>query len=402
MFERLKGPVVLAAGCVSIIWPGALIFGFPGVMSQHWQNAFQVGRAEVGQILFYVLAAVGIFMFLAGRWQERIGPSFLTILGIVFCGTGIITVGYASSIKIVYVWAFITGVSSAFIYLPVLSVAQRWYPHRRGLISGVVNMFFGLSAAIMAPTFSRMLHHQGHIPMTLTLGVLVLTIGLPAAVFVRFPERIAPSETGRAPQSSHAQASLSVKQSLRTRSYWFLWFTWAFAGAAGISMVTLSPAFGTSKNLPIDQAVLILTAFNTTNGLSRLVSGYLSDIIGRNKTMSLAFLLAGGAYVLLPHLEGLIRWATLAAIIGFAFGTLFAVSAPLVADCFGMDHFGAIFGLVFTAYGFVSGIIGPWLCGHLLDITQGNFTLVFSYLGSLMLISAILVKFTTPRTECSR
>ncbi|UCH19726.1 MAG: MFS transporter [Deltaproteobacteria bacterium] len=401
MVDRLKGPVVLAAGCVAIFWPGALIFGFPGVMSQHWQHAFQVGRAEVGQILFYVLAAVGIFMFLVGRWQERIGPSSLTVIGTVLCGTGIIMVGHASGIKIVYVWAFITGVSSAFVYLPVLSAGQRWYPHRRGLISGVVNMFFGLSAAIMVPTFSRLLNHEGHTSMTLTLGELVLIIGLPAAVFVRFPERLAPSETVRAPQSSYAQASLSVKQSLRTRSYWFLWFTWAFAGAAGISMVTLSPAFGISKNLPIGQAVLMLTAFNITNGLSRLVSGYLSDIIGRNKTMSLAFLLAGGAYVLLPHLEGIVRWATLTAIIGFAFGTLFAVSAPLVADCFGMDHFGTIFGLVFTAYGFVSGIIGPWLCGHLLDITRGNFTLVFSYLGSLMLISAILVKMITPRSECS-
>lgn len=401
MLDRIKGPVVLAAGCVAVFWPGALIFGFPGVMGQLWQNAFQVGRAEVGQILFYVLAAVGIFMFLTGRWQERIGPSFLTIIGTALCGTGIIMVGYASSIKIVYVWAFITGISSAFIYLPVLSAAQRWYPHRRGLISGVVNMFFGLSAAIMTPTFSRMLNHQGHMAMTMTLGVLVLTIGLPAAVFVRFPEKMASGISGRASQSSHAQASLSVRQSLRTRSYWFLWFTWACAGAAGISMVTLSPAFGTSKNLPIEQAVLILTAFNITNGLSRLVSGYLSDLIGRNKTMSLTFLLAGGAYILLPHLEGLSRWATLAAIIGFSFGTLFAVSAPLVADCFGMDHFATIFGLIFTAYGFVSGIIGPWLCGHLLDITQGNYTLVFSYLGGLMFISAILVKITTPQTTRS-
>ena len=151
----------------------------------------------------------------------------------------------------------------------------------------------------------------------------------------------------------------------------------------------------------MDHAVFILTAFNLTNGSSRLVSGFLSDIIGRDKTMSLAFLLAGGAYFLFPYLEGLIAWAILATIVGFAFGTLFAVSAPLIGDCFGMDHFGVIFGLVFTAYGFVSGIIGPWLCGHLLDITGGNFTLVFSYLGSLTLVSAILVKLTAPPSECT-
>jgi hypothetical protein len=105
-------------------------------MSQHWQSAFQVGRAEIGQILFYVLAAVGIFMFLIGRWQEKIGPSWLSVIGIVICGTSTIAVGYVTGIKAVYLWASIIGVSSAFIYLPALTVAQRWYPHRRGLVSG--------------------------------------------------------------------------------------------------------------------------------------------------------------------------------------------------------------------------------------------------------------------------
>jgi OFA family oxalate/formate antiporter-like MFS transporter len=370
-------------------------------MSQHWQSMFQVGRAEVGQILFYVLAGVGIFMFLIGRWQEKVGPSWLTVIGIFICGTSTIAVGYVTSIKTVYLWASIIGISSAFIYLPALTAAQRWYPHRRGLVSGAVNLFFGLSAAIMAPIFTHMLQHQGYTSMTLTLGVLVLSIGLPAAAFVRFPQKTALDGTDPALQSLMGQPSLSARQSLRTQSFWFLWFTWALAGAAGISMVMLSTAFGISKELSMGHAVLILTAFNLTNGSSRLVSGFLSDIIGRAKTMSLAFVLAGIAYFLFPHLEGLITWAILATIAGFAFGTLFSVSAPLIGDCFGMDHFGAIFGLVFTAYGFVSGIIGPWLCGHLLDITGGNFTLVFSYLGSLTLVSAILVKLTTPPSECT-
>jgi len=398
---RLSGPLVLTASCVAIFWPGALIFGFPGVMSQHWQSVFQVGRAEIGQILFYVLAAVGVFMFLIGRWQEKIDPSWLTVIGIAICGTSTIAVGYVNGINTVYLWAAIIGVSSAFIYLPALTVVQRWYPHRRGLASGAVNLFFGLSAAIMAPIFNHMMQHQGYTAMTLTLGVLVLSIGLPAAAFIRLPQKTSSDSTGRGLQSPMSQASLSARQSLRTQSFWFLWFTWAFAGAAGISMVTLATAFGISKELPMGYAVLILTAFNLTNGSSRLVSGFLSDIIGRNKTMSSTFLLAGCAYFLFPHLDGFIVWAILAATAGFAFGTLFAVSAPLIGDCFGMDHFGAIFGLVFTAYGFVSGIIGPWLCGHMLDITGGNYTLVFSYLGSLTLVSAILVKLTTPASACT-
>jgi OFA family oxalate/formate antiporter-like MFS transporter len=139
-----------------------------------------------------------------------------------------------------------------------------------------------------------------------------------------------------------------------------------------------------------------LTAFNLTNGLSRLVSGFISDLIGRRTTMSLAFVAAGAAYLLMSHLEGLLLWSILAAGIGVALGTLFAVSAPLVANCFGLQHFGAIFGLTFTAYGFASGVLGPWLSGYLLDVTGGDFTLVFTYLGLLLLASAVLIKLVTP------
>jgi len=141
---------------------------------------------------------------------------------------------------------------------------------------------------------------------------------------------------------------------------------------------------------------VILTAFNITNGLSRLLTGYLSDIIGRNFAMSLTFFAAGCAYLVLPHVDSLALSASLAAIIGFGFGTLFGVSAPLVTDCFGMKHFGAVFGLVFTAYGFVAGIIGPSLSGYILDATNGNFTAVFAYLGIFCLMSSVFIRFVLP------
>jgi len=83
-------------------------------------------------------------------------------------------------------------------------------------------------------------------------------------------------------------------------------------------------------------------------------------------------------------------------VIGFAFGTLFGVSAPLATDCFGMQHFGAIFGLVFTAYGFIAGVIGPSLAGYILDATNGNFYVVFGYLGIFCLMSGVFIRFVVP------
>jgi OFA family oxalate/formate antiporter-like MFS transporter len=172
--------------------------------------------------------------------------------------------------------------------------------------------------------------------------------------------------------------------------------TWTLAGAAGISMTVLSTGYGLSLGLPLESSVLILTAFNLTNGTGRLASGYLSDQWGRARIMSLAFLAAALAYFLFPLADDLPSSAILAAVVGFAFGTLFSVSAPLVADCFGLDHFGAIFGLTFAAYGFIAGPLGPALAGHLLDLNGGDFVPVFLYLGAFSLLAALSIRQVVP------
>ena len=161
-------------------------------------------------------------------------------------------------------------------------------------------------------------------------------------------------------------------------------------------MSILATAYGLSKGFDLGSAILILTAFNFTNGTGRIISGFLSDKIGRIRTMSMAFLAAGLAYFVLPMAGSLTSCAILASIVGFAHGTLFSVSAPLVADSFGLKHFGAIFGLAFAAYGFVAGPLGPTLSGVILDVTNDNFFLVFLYLAIFYLISGFCIRMVSP------
>jgi OFA family oxalate/formate antiporter-like MFS transporter len=393
---RIKGRRVLIASCAAIFWPGGLIFSLPGLLGPYWQQTFLVGKGAVGQTLFFVLAAVGLFMFLAGRWQEKIGPAWLMAIGAILCGGSTMVLRYASSINHIYVWSFLIGASSACIYIPALTAAQLWYPHKRGLVSGLVNFVFAFSAALISPIFVQLLNFLSHNEIALVLGLTALVCGLAAVPFIRFPEAGASATTDKPQTTVSSGRDLTVPQSLRTAAFWFLWMTWALAGAAGIAMIPLSTSFGLARGLGINQAVLILTAFNLTNGLSRPASGYLSDIIGRNVTLSLAFLAGGCAYFLMPFLNGLTGWCILAAVVGYGFGTLFAVSAPLASDCFGLAHFGAILGLVFTGYGFVAGPLGPWLSGLVLDKTGGNFGMVFGYLGTFYVVSAIIIWFTRP------
>jgi len=391
---------------VAIFWPGALTFGFPGVMAPAWQEMFHVGRAATGLVIFFMLAAVGAFMFLAGRWQEQYGPRKMIILGIAFTAFSSVVAAYASSIYMVYAWAFLNGLASSFVYVPALTVVQWWYPQKKGLVAGTVSMVFGLSAAVMSPLFGKMLIALGYLSMNLVIAFLTLAFGFAGAYFACAPgaesrdstrDRNLEKETaGTKRLEDPLKRSLTPGESLHTRSFWFLWITWTLAGAAGVSMSILATGYGLFRGFGLESAILLLTAFNLTNGSGRIISGFLSDRFGRNRIMSAAFLAAGIAYFALPFAKSLAACAFLAAVVGFAFGTLFSVSAPLVADCFGLRHFGAIFGLTFAAYGFVAGPLGPTLSGYLLDRTGDNFFLVFAYLGAFFLLASACIHMVVP------
>ena len=402
----MKASLAVLGSCIAIFWPGALTFGFPGVMASVWQEMFHVGRAATGLTLFFMLAAVGAFMFLVGRWQERWGLRRMMAIGVILTAFASLVVSQASSIYTVYAWAFLNGMASSFVYVPALTLVQWCYPHKKGLVAGTVSMVFGLAAAIMSPLFAKMLSALGYEAMNLAIALLTISFGLLGAYFARAPQawenaasaRRAGGATAVKPtaQIIASAKSFTVKESLHTRSFWLLWITWTFAGAAGVSMTVLATGYGIFLGFPLSSAILILTAFNLTNGMSRLISGILSDRFGRTQVMSLAFLAAGVAYFTLPWTDGLVACALLASVVGFSFGTLFSVSAPLVADCFGLQHFGAIFGLTFAAYGFVAGPLGPTLSGYLLDVTNDNFFLVFLYLGIFCLLAGLCIRQVVP------
>jgi len=394
MAQKFGKTLILISCACAIFWPGAFIFGFPGVMRQHWQQVYDVGSTEVGQTVFYVLTGATCFMYLCGRWQEKFGPGTLAALGAVLCGSSAIWLSRAQNMNAVYIWALSVGASSAFIYVPALTAVQRWYPARRGLVSGFFNMAFGLAAAVMSPIFTALLSSWSYETTNLVLGCAALIVGLAAAAFIRFP---APDPAGPSADPKIDSISRTVAEAVKTGNFWYLWLTWVLAGAAGASMLVLATGFGLARGLSLTQAVAILTGFNVTNGAGRLLSGYFSDRLGRSRTMAVSFAGAALAYLIMPHWGGVWLWVVLAAVVGLAFGTLFAVSAPLAGDCFGMAHFGAIFGLVFTAYGFVSGPLGPWLSGYILDLTRGSYTIVFTYLGFMYLASAAIILRVRPR-----
>jgi len=388
---------VVVGAAAAIFFPGSLVFGLPGLMSTVWGSSLGVSAGALSYVMFFLLAALGIFMFVVGKWTNRLGAKSLIMLGTVLAALAAAMTAVVTNVWMIYGWAFLIGTATCFIYSPGIGIVQRCYPHIKGTVSGIVNLTFGISSALLVPLYRLWLDTYGHATLGLAISAFTLVIGLLAAQLISEPA----SSEGRSPSSAAASQAESINltltpaQAVRTKDFWLLWLVWSFMGAAGITMVTQSVRYGLYLGLGLAGASSILAAFNLTNGLSRLVSGALSDVLGRKLTLALSFVLAGVAYLMLASVSSLSLILFLAAAIGFGYGTLFACSAPLIAECFGLKHFGVIFGLVFTSFGFVSGLLGPVATGLILQTTNNNYAAAFVFLGLLCFVSAGLMFFVS-------
>jgi len=359
-------------------------------MVPYWQKTFGVDRGAIGQLMFYILTGTGSSMYLAGLLQKKIPYHLLIVTGNIVCSCAMLVSGFATSMSQIYIWGFLTGFFCGFVYIPVLTVAQTLYPEKKGTISGIANLTFGFSAALLSPIVNGLLFRTGAPVTTVLVGCVSLIISVIASYYIKAPDQDHDTVSSL---NSDADQTLSLKQILSMKSFWFLWCVWALSGAGGISMVTLSSVIGEMKGFSVNKSVYILIGFNIMNGLGRMISGHLSDHFRCQTILSLIFLCAGTAYLMLPYSQGIVTISLLAACVGLAFGSLFTVSAPLVTECFGLTNFGTVFGLVFTAYGFFAGFLGPWLSGLLLDYSSGDLRIACLMLACFYAIASVLIRF---------
>jgi OFA family oxalate/formate antiporter-like MFS transporter len=393
---------------MAIFWSGTIAFGYPGVMRAYWQETYNVGPGAVGLVVSFMLLALAVCMFFTGKWHMKIGMRKCLLIGAAFTAVAMLILNAAQDMTLVYVWAFVVNVGCSFIYGPGLATVQQWFPQKRGFVSGLLNLVFGISAAIMSPILGYLLREFGYNNMNYICMALIIVTIVIAAMIAEVPDKANLSEEEQAAHKAILTAlaekakqmgtqsvsvAYTVGEALRSKPFWLIWFTWVFMGSAGISMVTLSTSYTGSLGLA---GIMVLTTFNITNGVSRIIAGTLSDAIGGQKTGCISFIISAVGYFALPYMGTLSSIAFFSALVGYGFGTLFAITPPLASGIFGLKYFGMIFGLIFTAYGFVAGLAGPALAGYVLQATQNNYGVVFNYLAAFSLLGAFLIMLVKP------
>lgn len=403
--KDLQTVALKICGCAApIACSGIMCFGYPGVMNGYWREAFSASESELGAILTWMLLALAVMMFVSGKIHAKIGTARVFVVGTCFylAALGIYTL--ARSMTGIYVASFVSNLGCSFLYGPGFTAAQRIWPERKGLVSGTLNLIFGSTPAAFAPILHSLLGRVGYPAVNaLVASLFIASCVLSLAILRRvdldaIPDAASGGGDAREHDATNAamRRELTPAQALQARDFWMMWTIWATMGAAGIAMIYLAKSYSIAVGIA---GVTVLAAFNLTNGLSRIVVGTLSDRIGARLTSALAYLLAAAGYFVMPHVPSPWTVGVCAMCVGVGFGALFTVSGPILANRFGLRNFGAIFGLVFTGYGLVGGLAGPAVAGLLLEKTGGNFTVVFSYLGVLALIGAILTMFLSRSAE---
>lgn len=372
------------------------------------------------QVVFSVGVAVfAIVMVIAGRLMPKFGPRKLTIASAVFLGLGYILAGlfgaenYTTTLIFV---GIVGGAGIGFGYVVPIAVGMRWFPDKKGMITGLAVAGFGFGATLWMTLAGKLgalgggelIKKIGLSNTFVVLGVIFLVIILIGSIWMAFPpagwkpEGWNP-ETAKKAAKTEGAVDFTSWQMLKKVQFYLIALTYTFGAGAGlmsIGLMKLWPmeamqANGIAPEVAGAAATLAMAIFFALfNGLGRIIWGMISDKIGRKTSIAIMMATQGAFVILFQWMAGM--QATLyifAVLIGFNYGGLFSLFPTITADIFGNKNFGQNYGWVFLAYA-VGGIIFPILGGKLGDL--GNFPLAFTICGVLCFVAVLTIVLVKP------
>ena len=285
------------------------------------------------------------------------------------------------------------GAGIGFGYVCPIAALIKWFPDKRGLITGLAVAGFGAGAWIFAQLASSLIVSVGLNATYFMLGIIFLVAVVFGALFLKNPPADwKPKGFKVKTQAKKAAKEYSWNEIVKTKQFWLLWLMFMFGATAGLMVIGILKPFGVSSGLTAaiaGSAVGILALFN---GAGRIIWGWLSDKLSRTNAMFLMFLLQGIMMLILVNMGSTaLLLGAAAAFVGFNFGGNFALFPSATADFFGTKNIGVNYALVFTSYG-VAGIVGPILGGRAFDLT-GSYLYAFIPAGIACLIAAVLSFF---------
>ena len=352
------------------------------------------------QITFSLLIVLQTWLApLQGWLVDRFGPKFLIATGAALTGLGFVLSAQAATTWALYIsYGGLCGFGTGIVYIGIIGLMVKWFPDRRGFAVGLAAAGYGFGAIVTTFPIDMMLKAFGHRPTLIIFGLLLGTVGVCAALGLRAPR---PDEirlrAASMPLVSAAQ-DYSPLQMLRTPIFWLMFAMMTMMSTGGLMVVSqFGPVmrdFGIAEVAIAGMAALpfALTLQRIANGLTRPFFGWVSDNIGRENTMFIAFgMEAVAVWVMLATRDNPALFAVMSGVVFFGWGEIFSLFPSTLTDTFGTKHATTNFGFLYIAQGIGSVLGGP--AAAMMHDATGSWFPVFWLIIVLDGLTAILALF---------
>ncbi len=330
---------------------------------------------------------------------DRFGPKLLISVGALMSGGSWVLAAQASSLTALYItYGVIGGFGTGIIYVGVIGLMVRWFPDRRGLATGLAAAGYGFGAVFTSIPIGNMIKSAGYEHTLLVWGIAQAIVGFVAALGLRAPpEGYVPAGYDPAIVRTEMQArrSYSPAEMLANPIFYLLFVMMAMMSTSGLMVVSnvgpFANEFKVANVLVLGTGALglSLTLSRITNGLTRPFFGWVSDHIGRENTMALAFALEAVAIlVLFAFIDKPAMFVVLTGLVFFGWGEIFSLFPSTLTDTFGPKYAATNYGFLYIAQGVGSLLGGP--AAAFLKQQTGSWTTVFILVACLDALTALL------------
>ena len=357
----------------------------------------------ISQVTFTFTLAIlmlGFAAFVGGLWMRKSGPRRVAIAAGIFYGGGVFLASLSAGhlYWLYFSYGFLGGIGLGLGYIVPVATLVKWFPDKRGMITGIAVAGFGAGALITAPIASRLIVNVGVLKTFAVLGIAYLIAVVVPALFMKDPpagyrpEGWQPSE---AQKRERAGTDYTLSQALGRWQWYALWAMLFLNTSAGISIISqAAPMAQEITRVSAAVAAGMVGIISIANGAGRFLWAWFSDLVGRRAVFLTMFLLQAALFWFITDVSSFSAFTALAFIILLCYGGGFGTMPAFAADYFGPANVGSIYGLMLTAWGF-AGVLGPTLIARIRQ-SSGHYAQALHVISIIALVSAILPLITRP------
>ena len=349
--------------------------------------------SEVTLTFTISIFVLGFAAFFGGLWLNRKGPRIVALTGGTLYGLGVFLASFSHNLWWLYLsYGLIGGIGLGLGYIVPVAVLVKWFPDRRGLITGIAVGGFGAGALITAPVATRLIQSVGVLSTFAYLGIAYLIVTVIAGAFMQNPpdgwkpEGWSPTATETSQRAGH---DFKLSEALRTWQWYALWLLLFLNTCAGISVISQeAPIFQELTRVTAIVAAGMVGVASIGNAVGRVFWAWVSDLITRRATFFVMFLLQVLLFWFLPNIATASLMTIVTFVVLMCYGGGFGTMPAFTADYFGPKNVGPIYGLMLTAWGFASAF-GPLFIAHMRE-TTGSYSGALHVIAGVMAVSTLL------------